>query len=75
MDRKALIHAAIYGATVTGIAYLLSFGSLVAFVAIMAAVGVAIRVWAWRYRVRHGLPLRGPLPPRESGNGSDNERG
>jgi hypothetical protein len=56
MHRKALIHAAIYGATVTGIAYLLSFGSLVAFIAMMAAIGIAIRVWAWRYRARHGLP-------------------
>jgi hypothetical protein len=74
MDRKGLIHAAIYGASVTGIAYLLSFGSLVAFIAIMAAVGIAIRVWAWRYRVRHGLLLRGPLPPRESRDGPDNDR-
>jgi hypothetical protein len=73
MDRKGLIYAAIYGATASAIAYVLSFGSLVAFIAIMAAFGIAVRVWAWRYRARHGLPLRGHFSSRESRNGSDNE--
>ena len=62
MDRKGIIYAAIYGATATVLAYLLSFGSLIAFIGIMVAFGILIRVWAWRYRVRHGLTLRGPLP-------------
>ncbi len=74
MDRKGLIHAAIYGATATVIAYVLSFGSLVAFIGIMVAFGIAIRVWAWRYRVRHGLPLRGHLPSSESPDGTNDER-
>lgn len=69
MDRKALIHAAIYGATVAGIAHLLSFGALVALVAIMAAVGVAIRVWAWRYRVRYGS--RSEVPSHRASRGTD----
>ena len=74
MNRRGIIHAAIYGATATAIAYLLSSGSLVAFIAIMVVFGIAIRAWAWGYRVRHGLPLREHLPSRESRNGSDNER-
>lgn len=74
MDRRGIIHAAIYGATATAIAYGLSSGSFVAFIAIMVLFGIAIRVWAWRYRVRHGLPLRGRLPSSESRNGSDDER-
>jgi hypothetical protein len=69
MDRKALIHAAIYGATVAGIAHFLSFGALVALVAIMAAVGVAIRVWAWRYRVRYGS--RSEVPSHRASRGTD----
>jgi hypothetical protein len=53
MDRRGVIYAAIYGAAAAGIAYLLSFGSLPAFIGIMIAFGITIRVWAWRYRVRH----------------------
>ena len=64
MDRKGLVYAAVYGATACVLAYMLAFGSLLAFIAIMVAFGIAIRVWAWRYRVRHGLPLRAPLPRR-----------
>ena len=65
MDRRGLIYAATYGAVSVGIAYLLSFGSFIAFIALMITFGIAIRVWAWRYRVRHGLPLSGPPAPRD----------
>jgi hypothetical protein len=49
MDRKGLICAAVYGATACVLTYLLSFGSLIAFIAIMVAFGITIRLWAWSH--------------------------
>jgi len=57
-DRRGLVFAALYGAVTVTVAYLLSRGSLVWFIAIMVAFGVAIRLWALWYRRRHGIPFR-----------------
>jgi hypothetical protein len=64
MTRTGIIYAAVYGATVTLAAYLLPF-AFVAFIAILFAFTILIRVWEWRYRLRHALPRRGWPSRRE----------
>jgi len=66
-DRRGLIFAAVYGAVTVTVAYLLSRGSLLWFIGIMVAFGVAVRLWALWYRRRHGIPMRARLPRRPDG--------
>ena len=59
IDRRRLMFAACCGAIAATVAYFIAHGSIIVFILVMVGLGVGMRVWAIRYRMRHGLPLRG----------------
>jgi hypothetical protein len=59
MTRKGLVAAGIWGATTTVLAYVLSFGSIPLFIALMVAFGVLLRLAAFAV-----MKQRGERPPR-----------
>jgi len=68
IDRRGLVFAACYGAIAATVAYFIAHGSIIVFILMMVGLGVGMRVWVIRYRIRHGIPLRrrppsGPTDP------------
>lgn len=62
IDRRGLVFAACYGAIAATVAYFIAHGSIIVFIVVMVLLGVGMRVWAIRYRLRHGMPLRKRRP-------------
>jgi len=58
VDRRGLLFAACYGAIAASVAYLVAHGSIIVFIVVMVALAAGMRIWAIRYRIRHGIPLR-----------------
>jgi hypothetical protein len=59
VTRKGVAAAAIWGGTTTVLAYALSFGSIVIFIALMIVFGILLRLAAWAV-----IKQRGERPPR-----------
>ena len=72
MSGKGLAHAAIYGATVTLVAYFVAQGNVVGFTSILLALSLVATFIEWRRfrRTRRGRTQ----PPHNTSNGTHDER-